>query len=147
MSGGSRHIGSVSGLRFRYGWPAGLQASGKGVMALRVLMFGWEFPPFKTGGLGTACYGLTRGLKHAGVDVTFVVPKSIDKGASEHVKVVGTGDAHTSPSEKESYAHVKALKVNVVLSPYERPEWRFEEQEAEQEDQEEVAGAFCPGER
>jgi len=92
-------------------------------------MFGWEFPPFKTGGLGTACYGLTRGLKHAGVDVIFVVPRSIGEGASEHVKIIGTGDVYTSPPEKESYAHVKALKVNVVLSPYERPEWRFEEQE------------------
>ena len=106
---------------------------------MSVLMFGWEFPSYKTGGLGTACYGLTRGLKHAGVDVTFVVPRSIGKGASEHVKIVGTGDVYTSPSEKESYAHVKALKVNVVLSPYERPEWRFEEQELfeEQEEQEE----------
>ena len=41
---------------------------------IRVLMFGWEFPPFKTGGLGTACYGLTKGLARNGVDVAFVMP-------------------------------------------------------------------------
>ena len=35
-------------------------------------MFGWEFPPHIAGGLGTACYGMTRGLARNGVDVTFV---------------------------------------------------------------------------
>ena len=40
-------------------------------------MFGWEFPPHITGGLGTACYGLTRGLSHVeDLDVLFVVPKA-----------------------------------------------------------------------
>lgn len=39
-------------------------------------MFGWEFPPHISGGLGTACYGLTKGLAQIeGVEVTFVVPK------------------------------------------------------------------------
>jgi hypothetical protein len=44
---------------------------------MKVLMFGWEFPPHISGGLGTACYGLTKGL--AGLDdvrVLFVVPKA-----------------------------------------------------------------------
>lgn len=42
---------------------------------MKVLMFGWEFPPHISGGLGTACYGLTRSLVRAGVDVLFVVPR------------------------------------------------------------------------
>jgi glycogen synthase len=29
---------------------------------MKVLMFGWEFPPHISGGLGTACFGLTKGL-------------------------------------------------------------------------------------
>ena len=29
---------------------------------MKVLMFGWEFPPQITGGLGTACYGITKSL-------------------------------------------------------------------------------------
>lgn len=41
-------------------------------------MFGWEFPPLNSGGLGVACYGLTRALSHAGIDVTFVLPKKAD---------------------------------------------------------------------
>ena len=44
---------------------------------MRVLMLGWEFPPFISGGLGTACYGLTKALSGRGVRVTFVLPKAI----------------------------------------------------------------------
>lgn len=38
-------------------------------------MFGWEFPPFNSGGLGVACLGLTRALSSRGIEVTFVMPK------------------------------------------------------------------------
>jgi len=44
-------------------------------------MFGWEFPPHNSGGLGVACYGLTRALSLAGFQVTFVMPKKMDVGA------------------------------------------------------------------
>jgi hypothetical protein len=36
---------------------------------MKVLMFGWEFPPHITGGLGTACYGLVKGLAKHGLDI------------------------------------------------------------------------------
>jgi glycogen synthase len=42
---------------------------------MKVLMFGWEFPPHISGGLGTACFGLTNSLSKENVDVLFVVPK------------------------------------------------------------------------
>jgi len=29
---------------------------------MRIFMLGWEFPPFISGGLGTACYGLTKAM-------------------------------------------------------------------------------------
>ncbi len=45
---------------------------------MRVLMFGWEFPPFNSGGLGVACYGLTKSLSAQGAEITFVVPKAVD---------------------------------------------------------------------
>jgi glycogen(starch) synthase len=44
---------------------------------LRVLMFGWEFPPHNSGGLGTACYGLTKALSKAKTKITFVLPKEL----------------------------------------------------------------------
>lgn len=43
-------------------------------VSLRVLMFGWEFPPFQAGGLGTATQGLVKGLVRQGARVTLVVP-------------------------------------------------------------------------
>lgn len=42
---------------------------------MKVLMFGWEFPPHISGGLGTACYGLVKGLNYHNQDIIFVVPK------------------------------------------------------------------------
>lgn len=43
---------------------------------MRILTFGWEFPPIKNGGLGVACHGLTDELINAGVEVVFVLPRS-----------------------------------------------------------------------
>lgn len=43
---------------------------------MRVLTFGWEFPPVKTGGLGVACLGLTRELVADGLDILFVLPRT-----------------------------------------------------------------------
>ncbi len=43
---------------------------------MKVLTFGWDFPPHTTGGLGMACQGITRELAQSGVEVIFVLPKS-----------------------------------------------------------------------
>lgn len=40
-------------------------------------MFGWEFPPFNSGGLGVACQGLSKALSASGVHLTFVLPLKI----------------------------------------------------------------------
>ncbi|MCG2690251.1 glycosyltransferase family 4 protein, partial [Candidatus Parcubacteria bacterium] len=45
---------------------------------VKVLMFGWEFPPFNSGGLGVACEGLTRALSQQDIEIIFVLPKKID---------------------------------------------------------------------
>ncbi|MEZ6241788.1 MAG: glycosyltransferase [Phycisphaerales bacterium] len=56
---------------------------------MRILMLGWEFPPFIAGGLGTACAGLTKGLDRLGHEVVFVLPKSIGGATAEHVRLLG----------------------------------------------------------
>lgn len=43
-------------------------------MSLYTLMFGWEYPPFHTGGLGVACQGIVRGLRHHSIRVGLVLP-------------------------------------------------------------------------
>ncbi len=45
-------------------------------MSLHTLMFGWEYPPKHSGGLGVACQGLVRGLLANGVRVTLVLPSA-----------------------------------------------------------------------
>lgn len=51
---------------------------------MRVLMFGWEFPPYISGGLGSACEGMVRALTGRGTQVIFVVPKLLSgEGADE----------------------------------------------------------------
>jgi len=43
---------------------------------MKIAMIGWEYPPFKVGGLGTHCYGLTRSLADRNVKVDFYMPKT-----------------------------------------------------------------------
>ncbi len=56
--------------------------------ARKVLMLGWEFPPYSNGGLGTACQGLVKGLKNHDVEVTFIMPKAPDDVHSDIVNLV-----------------------------------------------------------
>jgi len=90
----------------------------------RVLMFGWEFPPFASGGLGTACMGLTKGLKHHGVDVTFVMPKKMTEGhKSEHVDLISAHDKiELTEKNIERYLENTSIKeliaINSPITPY-----------------------------
>lgn len=55
---------------------------------MRILMLGWEFPPFISGGLGTACHGLTKALDDLGHEVLFVLPRPVDPTHSSHVSLI-----------------------------------------------------------
>ena len=59
---------------------------------MRVLMFGWEFPPHIAGGLGTACYGMTKGLAYNDVDVLFVMPSASGDEDESAVKIINASD-------------------------------------------------------
>ncbi len=104
---------------------------------MRVLMFGWEFPPHISGGLGTACYGLTRGLAYQGVDITFVVPKAYGDEDQSAIKLIGASDIpimqrtvefveHVSesslPRMKLSHKEIQYVEVGSMLMPYLSPE-------------------------
>ncbi|MGL5228060.1 MAG: glycosyltransferase family 4 protein [Bacteroidales bacterium] len=57
---------------------------------MKALMFGWEFPPHILGGLGTASYGLTKGMVECGdMDITFVIPKPWGDEDKSFAKIVG----------------------------------------------------------
>src|SRR5215467_9171312 len=55
---------------------------------MRILMLGWEFPPFIAGGLGVACYGLTKALDRLGHQVIFILPKPVDRSHASHVRML-----------------------------------------------------------
>ncbi len=57
---------------------------------MRALMFGWEFPPHILGGLGTASYGLTKGMHNCGnMDITFVIPKPYGDEEKGFANIIG----------------------------------------------------------
>lgn len=58
---------------------------------MKALMFGWEFPPHILGGLGTASYGLTRGMAmQPDMEITFVIPKPWGDEDKSFLKIIGT---------------------------------------------------------
>lgn len=59
---------------------------------MRVLMFGWEFPPHIAGGLGTACYGIVKGLAHSGVSTMFVMPSASGDEDQSAVQIINASD-------------------------------------------------------
>ncbi len=74
-------------------------------MPLHTLMFGWEFPPKHSGGLGIACEGLVRGLQKHGVQVTLVLPNPVDAGGTVDIR---------HPTEEMT----RTIRVQSLLDPY-----------------------------
>lgn len=66
---------------------------------MHVLMLGWEFPPFITGGLGTACFGLTQAMDQRGQRITFVLPKTVEAEHAEHVTLISPHSVIGRPGE------------------------------------------------
>ncbi len=73
---------------------------------MHTLMFGWEYPPRHSGGLGVACQGIVRGLLHHGVQVTLVLPSN---EAEEEPNLSVLSPTHTLWS---------TVKVPSDLQPY-----------------------------
>lgn len=93
---------------------------------MRVLMFGWEFPPHISGGLGTACYGLTKGLsKVEELDIVFVVPKAYGDEDQSKMQLVGANGVTINQVqthvEKFKSKHTY-LEVDSHLVPYNDPD-------------------------
>jgi glycosyltransferase involved in cell wall biosynthesis len=84
-------------------------------------MFGWEFPPHLSGGLGTACFGLTKGLAHHNVDITFVLPRLHGNVPHSHVKLLGASRVRVHVGKRKIKAfkeRVKLLEIDSPIMPY-----------------------------
>ena len=75
---------------------------------MKVLMFGWEFPPLSSGGLGTACHGLTKSLSKKGVEIIFVLPSAADISDADFLKFRSANEIK----------NLKIRKVSSSLTPY-----------------------------
>jgi glycosyltransferase involved in cell wall biosynthesis len=89
-------------------------------------MFGWEFPPHISGGLGTACYGLTKGLStFPDVDVLFVVPRVFGDEETNTAQIIGASDVYVNTkklSVKGFEKELNLIEVDSLLVPYTEPE-------------------------
>jgi glycosyltransferase involved in cell wall biosynthesis len=87
---------------------------------MRILMFGWEFPPHISGGLGTACYELTRTISRHGNKITFVVPraeKPARKSSVQLISAVGV-PLPSSSSVEEFFQSLNLQTADSILRPY-----------------------------
>ncbi|MEN9917807.1 MAG: hypothetical protein RL662_243 [Bacteroidota bacterium] len=88
---------------------------------MKVLMFGWEFPPHISGGLGTASYGLTKGLAEQDLEILFVMPKASGDEDTSIGNIINASDVEmpsTTSSVDEFWKNVSFLPVDSGLIPY-----------------------------
>jgi glycogen synthase len=78
---------------------------------MRVLMLGWEFPPYFAGGVGIVCNELTKALSKKGVHVTYLMPNGPDDVQSDHVKLLVA-------QKQMKKIGAKIISVNSILTPY-----------------------------
>ncbi|MCF8229463.1 MAG: glycosyltransferase family 4 protein [Bacteroidales bacterium] len=106
-------------------------------------MFGWEFPPHITGGLGTACFGLTKGLAKHNVDVQFVVPKAYGDENQEAVRLLSASDVEIDVEDqeyKDYWNRISYMEIGSNIIPYVGPE-EFKKLVEESELKKELAGS------
>ena len=92
---------------------------------MKVLMFGWEFPPHIAGGLGTACEGIVKGLAHNGVETFFVMPSASGDEDTSATTIINASDVvpeYTASSFDEYMDKVKFCYVDSNLVPYMDPD-------------------------
>ena len=92
---------------------------------MRVLMFGWEFPPHIAGGLGTACEGIVKGLAHNGVETLFVMPSASGDEDQSATTIINASDVAVdtvSSTLDEFLGKVKFIHIDSDLVPYVGPE-------------------------
>ena len=79
-------------------------------------MYGWEFPPRMSGGLGTACYGMTKALAGLGNEILFVVPGLEMIDANPSIRLIAAGET-PSAMASSSLAPFESILVRMVHSP------------------------------
>ena len=89
---------------------------------MKALMFGWEFPPHILGGLGTASFGLTRGMAmQPDMDITFCIPKPWGDEDQSFLKIVGVNHVPVVWKDVDStYVEKQMAKAGMNAEQYYR---------------------------
>ncbi len=109
-------------------------------------MFGWEFPPRVSGGLGVACEGLVRGLLELETRVTLVVPFRASSGSSG-LRIVSAPPPSKRSKEPASRLRLRIRRVRSLLAPYQTAEAyvdEWQELEAARPDDDSPASLYGP---
>lgn len=91
---------------------------------MKAFMLGWEFPPFISGGLGTACYGLTKAMGRLGMQIAFILPKGRISDYTGPVKIL-SAEGSVRIQEVNDFENVSFHEVSSHLRPY-VGSWRHE---------------------
>ncbi|HEY1252508.1 MAG TPA: glycosyltransferase family 4 protein [Thermoanaerobaculia bacterium] len=94
---------------------------------MRILMFGWEFPPRVSGGLGVACEGLVRGLLELDARVTLVLPFRASAKSARGLRVVSAPSLTERPAKRERGVRLHVRRLRTLLAPYQTEELYLEE--------------------
>ena len=88
-------------------------------------MYGWEFPPYISGGLGIACHDLTKALSEIGTKITFVLPTLQGKTDTNlHLELLSSSDHVIEETQQKtlSYEEFKErmdiIGIESTLRPY-----------------------------
>jgi glycosyltransferase involved in cell wall biosynthesis len=84
---------------------------------MKTFMLGWEFPPFISGGLGTACYGLTKAMDRLGVNIVFVLPEACVSQQVGNIKILGARQSEGS-GFSDVFSNVRFRTIVSPLKPY-----------------------------
>ncbi len=86
---------------------------------MKALMFGWEFPPHILGGLGTASYGLIKGMsRHKDIDITLVLPKPWGDEDQSFLKIIAANKVPIVWQEPDSKFLNDSLEGRISSDEY-----------------------------
>lgn len=86
---------------------------------MKILMFGWEFPPHISGGLGIACYGIVNELAKKNQQISFVLPLAdYDAPSNSNISLISCHAAAKKITDFSIHPFIDIKKVDALLHPY-----------------------------
>lgn len=76
---------------------------------MKILMLGWELPPHNSGGLGVACYHMSKALANHGADIDFILPYDAFHPDTEHMNVVPATEITPENRQNSTFAYANGV--------------------------------------